>query len=79
MTGLVGTPGFRTVVDGKIAGTTIGSGGLASVGFSFPLGTHERFELIGFNGTTALNNFRFELYDSEGMLSALETRPTVSF
>ena len=26
MTGLTGNPGFRTVVDGKIAGTTIGSG-----------------------------------------------------
>ncbi len=79
MSALSGNPGFRTVIDGKIAGTTIGSGGLTSVGFRFPLGSHERFELVGFNDIAALNNFRFELYEPESMLAPIDTRPSVRF
>jgi prepilin-type N-terminal cleavage/methylation domain-containing protein len=79
MSGLSDNPGFRTVVDGKITETTIGSWGLSSVAFDFPLGTHEKFELIGFNDTAALNNFRFELYEPSSMLAPIDTRPTLGF
>ena len=66
-------------MDGKISGTTVGSGGVSAVGFAFPLGTHDRFELVGFSGTSALNTFRFESYDAASLLAPIEIRPVLHF
>ena len=79
LSGMSGYPGFRKIVNGKIVETVVGSGGMADLSFSFPLGNAESYALSGFSGSTALNSFEFPFFEPGEILLPENLRVRVGF